>query len=149
MYLVDMNCEERFTVFLMKVMYIEESADLTLGERGQQQMLYVILDFTQTKPSCIAMILVLASCCWLNVKVRREWCKCSDCIKGFVFLLQVAKAELTVYDRGQLLIRSDTHRGFNHFGIGRVVMVGSVSESIITPLGSTHFLIFLQLLLPS
>ena len=63
MYLVDMNCEERFTVFLMKVMYIEESADLTFGERGQQQMLYVILDFSYTQPSCIAMILVLASCC--------------------------------------------------------------------------------------
>ena len=63
MYLVDMNCQERFTVFLMKVMYIEEIADLTFGERGQQQMLYVILDFSYTQPSCIAMILVLASCC--------------------------------------------------------------------------------------
>ena len=72
MYLVDMDREERFTVFLMKVMYIEESAVLTFGEKGQQQMLYVILDFTQTKPSCIAMILVLASCYRSNVKVRRE-----------------------------------------------------------------------------
>ena len=85
MYLADMNCKERFMLFLLKVMYIGESVDLTSGERGQQPMLYVILDFTQTKPSCIAMILVLASCCWLNVKVRREWCKCSDCVKGFVF----------------------------------------------------------------
>ena len=63
MYLADMNCKERFMLFLLKVMYIGESVDLTSGERGQQPMLYVILDFTQTKPSCIAMILVLASCC--------------------------------------------------------------------------------------
>ena len=40
-------------LFLLKVMYIgENAAVLTFGEKGQQQMLYVILDFTHTKPSC-------------------------------------------------------------------------------------------------
>ena len=53
MYLVDMDFEGRFTLFLLKVMYIEESAVLTFGERGQQQMLYVILDFSHTQPSCL------------------------------------------------------------------------------------------------